>query len=82
MVRDFFLLIVKGHSGPKSNVQLPGITSTAEPTQFQSQAFASPFTSFGMTHCNFLIKKLILGVKCQKMKKKSLVLQRLRFFFF
>ena len=36
-----------------------------------------------MTHCNFLIKKLILGAKCQeKMKKKSLDLRRLGCFFF
>lgn len=79
-IKLFSLCIVKGQNGSNSSVQLPDTISTAkeESTQFQSQAFASPLTSSGMTHRNFLIKKLILGAKClEKMEKKSLVFWRL-----
>lgn len=78
----FFLLLWKVTVVliPVSNYQAPS-ASKVESTQFQSQAFASPLTSFGMTHCNFLIKKLILGVKCQeKMRKRRLLLWRLEGF--
>lgn len=75
----FFLLLWKVIAVliPMSNYQAPS-ASKVESTQFQSKAFASPLTSFGMTRCNFLIKKLILGAKCQeKMRKKSLALRSL-----
>lgn len=81
-VQSIFPSCAKCHRA--ANPRAPFWANPAQPGQIHSisiLAFASLLTSFAMTHCNFLIKKLILGVKCQeKTKKKSLFWLRLYFF--
>lgn len=72
------LLAVKGHDRTNSNVQLPGAISTTKENQLNFSRRHLPYLSLTLERLgNFLIKKLILGAKCQGKMKKSLALQRL-----
>lgn len=70
--RALSLLAVKGHDRANSNVQLPGAISTAKENQLNFSRRHLPYLSLALERLgNFLIKKLILGAKCQgKMKKE------------